>query len=175
MCLFTVTATTGFNIQIKYAIQILAAFIHPGKPMYVTIYLCLCSELMLCYLSANMYVNLYGNSTAYQTLYMLQGRSPVYLCHFSSTKRLHRRFEVGSIHETSSPCNFRGTDGRLYPWFHFQLHQYVQLLNLAFYLTLMFILYSDDIDRYQQPWSSFGPCWYSCGRLLCLDAWVCIF
>ncbi|KAK7683103.1 hypothetical protein QCA50_013776 [Cerrena zonata] len=54
LCLGFITATTGFNIQIKYAIQILAAFIHPGKPI------------------ANMYVNLYGNSTAYQTLYMLQ-------------------------------------------------------------------------------------------------------
>lgn len=28
-----VSATTGFNIQIKYAIQVLAAFIHPGEPM----------------------------------------------------------------------------------------------------------------------------------------------
>lgn len=28
-----VTATTGFNISIKYGIQILAAFIHPGEPM----------------------------------------------------------------------------------------------------------------------------------------------
>ncbi|KAL4253651.1 oligopeptide OPT transporter family protein [Abortiporus biennis] len=54
VCLGFITATTGFQISIKYAIQILAAFIHPGKPIAV------------------MYVNLYGNSTAYQTLAMLQ-------------------------------------------------------------------------------------------------------
>ncbi|KAK7435512.1 hypothetical protein VKT23_019634 [Stygiomarasmius scandens] len=28
-----VTATTGFNISIKYAVQIIASFIHPGQPM----------------------------------------------------------------------------------------------------------------------------------------------
>ena len=28
-----VTATTGFNISVKGAIQVLAAFVHPGKPM----------------------------------------------------------------------------------------------------------------------------------------------
>lgn len=49
-----IMATTGFSLSIKYAIQILAAFVHPGNPVAV------------------MYVNLYGNSTAYQTLYMLQ-------------------------------------------------------------------------------------------------------
>ncbi|KAI0070550.1 OPT oligopeptide transporter [Panus rudis PR-1116 ss-1] len=54
VCLGFITATTGFNISIKYAIQVMAAFIHPGKPISV------------------MYVNLYGNSTAFQTLYMLQ-------------------------------------------------------------------------------------------------------
>jgi hypothetical protein len=52
----TVTATTGFQISIKYAIQVLAAFIHPGEPITV------------------MYVNLYGNSTAFQTLALLQGK-----------------------------------------------------------------------------------------------------
>ena len=50
-----ITATTGFNISVKYAIQILASFVHPGQPIAV------------------MYVNLYGNSTTFQTLYMLQG------------------------------------------------------------------------------------------------------
>ena len=50
-----ITATTGFSISVKYAIQILAAFVHPGQPIAV------------------MYVNLYGNSTTYQSLYMLQG------------------------------------------------------------------------------------------------------
>ncbi|TCD68164.1 hypothetical protein EIP91_011442 [Steccherinum ochraceum] len=54
ICLGFITATTGFQISIKYAIQVLAAFVHPGKPIAV------------------MYVNLYGNSTAYQTLQMLQ-------------------------------------------------------------------------------------------------------
>ncbi|CAL1709266.1 unnamed protein product [Somion occarium] len=54
ICLGFISATTGFTLSIKYAIQILAAFIHPGQPI------------------ANMYVNLYGNSTAFQTLYMLQ-------------------------------------------------------------------------------------------------------
>ncbi|KAJ7650709.1 OPT oligopeptide transporter protein-domain-containing protein [Roridomyces roridus] len=49
-----ITATTGFNISIKYAIQIMAAFIHPGQPIPV------------------MYANLYGNSTSFQTLYLLQ-------------------------------------------------------------------------------------------------------
>jgi len=49
-----ITATTGFNISVKYAIQLLAAFIHPGNPI------------------ATMYANLYGNSTSFQTLYMLQ-------------------------------------------------------------------------------------------------------
>ncbi|KAJ7284604.1 OPT oligopeptide transporter protein-domain-containing protein [Mycena rebaudengoi] len=49
-----ITATTGFNISIKYAIQIMGAFIHPGQPIPV------------------MYANLYGNSTSFQTLYLLQ-------------------------------------------------------------------------------------------------------
>ncbi|KAI0746554.1 OPT oligopeptide transporter [Daedaleopsis nitida] len=49
-----ISATTGFNIQIKHIMRILSAFVHPGKPIAV------------------MYVNLYGYSTAYQTLYMLQ-------------------------------------------------------------------------------------------------------
>ncbi|KIY50624.1 OPT superfamily oligopeptide transporter [Fistulina hepatica ATCC 64428] len=43
-----------FNISIKYAVQIMAAFILPGQPIAV------------------MYANLYGNSTAFQVLYMLQ-------------------------------------------------------------------------------------------------------
>ncbi|GJE86746.1 OPT oligopeptide transporter [Phanerochaete sordida] len=54
ICLGFIAATTGFQISIKYAIQVLAAFIHPGQPITV------------------MYVNLYGNSTAFQTLAMLQ-------------------------------------------------------------------------------------------------------
>ncbi|KAI0674129.1 OPT oligopeptide transporter [Trametes maxima] len=54
ICIGFIYATTGFKIEIKHAINILAAFIHPGKPVAV------------------MYVNLYGNSTAYQTLAMLQ-------------------------------------------------------------------------------------------------------
>ncbi|TFK37910.1 OPT oligopeptide transporter protein-domain-containing protein [Crucibulum laeve] len=49
-----ITATTGFSISVKYAIQIMAAFIHPGQPIPV------------------MYANLFGNSTSFQTLYMLQ-------------------------------------------------------------------------------------------------------
>ncbi|KAL0948807.1 hypothetical protein HGRIS_008935 [Hohenbuehelia grisea] len=49
-----ITATTGFSISIKYAVQIMAAFIHPGQPIPV------------------MYANLFGNSTSFQTLYMLQ-------------------------------------------------------------------------------------------------------
>ncbi|KAF7307796.1 OPT oligopeptide transporter [Mycena kentingensis (nom. inval.)] len=49
-----ITATTGFSISIKYAIQIMAAFIFPGQPIPV------------------MYANLYGNSTSFQTLYLLQ-------------------------------------------------------------------------------------------------------
>ncbi|EKM51095.1 uncharacterized protein PHACADRAFT_263059 [Phanerochaete carnosa HHB-10118-sp] len=54
ICLGFIAATTGFQISITYAIQVLAAFIHPGEPITV------------------MYVNLYGNSTAFQTLAMLQ-------------------------------------------------------------------------------------------------------
>ena len=57
-----ITATTGFSISVKYAIQILAAFVHPGQPIAV------------------MYVNLYGNSTTYQTLYMLQGALRLCFC-----------------------------------------------------------------------------------------------
>ncbi|KAF9567140.1 OPT oligopeptide transporter [Agrocybe pediades] len=49
-----ITATTGINISVKYAIQIIAAFLHPGKPIPV------------------MYANLFGNSTSFQTLYLLQ-------------------------------------------------------------------------------------------------------
>ncbi|KAF8578774.1 OPT superfamily oligopeptide transporter [Ramaria rubella] len=49
-----ITATTGFNIAVKGAIQIIAAFVHPGQPI------------------TNMYANLFGNSTSFQTLYMLQ-------------------------------------------------------------------------------------------------------
>jgi hypothetical protein len=55
-----VSATTGFQISIKYFIQIIAAFIHPGDPITV------------------MYANLYGNSTTFQSLYMLQGMSCAY-------------------------------------------------------------------------------------------------
>ncbi|OSD07818.1 OPT oligopeptide transporter [Trametes coccinea BRFM310] len=54
VCIGFIAATTGFQIEIKYAMNILSAFVHPGKPVSV------------------MYVNLYGNSTAYQTLAMLQ-------------------------------------------------------------------------------------------------------
>ncbi|KAI0330064.1 OPT oligopeptide transporter [Cubamyces sp. BRFM 1775] len=54
VCLGFIAATTGFQIQIKHAMHILSAFVHPGKPVAV------------------MYVNLYGNSTAYQALAMLQ-------------------------------------------------------------------------------------------------------
>ncbi|KAL1746910.1 OPT oligopeptide transporter protein-domain-containing protein [Schizophyllum fasciatum] len=49
-----INATTGMTIQVKFALQILAAFVHPGEPISV------------------MYANLYGNSSATQTLYMLQ-------------------------------------------------------------------------------------------------------
>ncbi|KII95301.1 hypothetical protein PLICRDRAFT_34142 [Plicaturopsis crispa FD-325 SS-3] len=49
-----ISATTGFQISTKYAVQIIAAFIHPGQPIPV------------------MYANLYGNSASTQTLYMLQ-------------------------------------------------------------------------------------------------------
>ncbi|KAF8814983.1 OPT superfamily oligopeptide transporter [Phlegmacium glaucopus] len=49
-----ITATTGFSISSIYAIQIIAAFLHPGQPIAV------------------MYANLFGNSTSSQTLYMLQ-------------------------------------------------------------------------------------------------------
>ncbi|CAK5277553.1 unnamed protein product [Mycena citricolor] len=49
-----ITATTGFQISVKYAIQVIAAFIHAGQPIPV------------------MYANLYGNSTSTQTLLLLQ-------------------------------------------------------------------------------------------------------
>ncbi|KAG9219680.1 hypothetical protein CCMSSC00406_0005998 [Pleurotus cornucopiae] len=49
-----ISATTGFSISVKYVVQIMAAFIHPGQPIPV------------------MYSNLFGNSTSFQTLYMLQ-------------------------------------------------------------------------------------------------------
>ncbi|KJA17574.1 hypothetical protein HYPSUDRAFT_206043 [Hypholoma sublateritium FD-334 SS-4] len=49
-----ITATTGFNLATKYAIQIIAAFLHPGQPIPV------------------MYANLFGNSTSFQTLLLLQ-------------------------------------------------------------------------------------------------------
>ncbi|EIM86534.1 OPT oligopeptide transporter [Stereum hirsutum FP-91666 SS1] len=51
-----INATTGFTISVRGAIQIIAAFVHPGKPIEV------------------MYVNLYGNSATLQTLYLLQGK-----------------------------------------------------------------------------------------------------
>lgn len=77
-----VAATTGFQISIKYAIQILAAFVHPGKPMWVAqSYQLPHSNLSVgeTVFSAVMYVNLYGNSTAYQTLAMLQGTVSILL------------------------------------------------------------------------------------------------
>ncbi|KAF8182028.1 OPT oligopeptide transporter [Pholiota molesta] len=49
-----ITATTGFSISTKYAIQIIAAYLHPGQPIPV------------------MYANLFGNSTSFQTLLLLQ-------------------------------------------------------------------------------------------------------
>ncbi|TFK90092.1 OPT oligopeptide transporter [Polyporus arcularius HHB13444] len=54
VCLGFIVATTGFQLEIKHAMHILSAFVHPGQPVAV------------------MYVNLYGNTTAYQTMYMLQ-------------------------------------------------------------------------------------------------------
>ncbi|KAJ7713023.1 OPT oligopeptide transporter [Mycena olivaceomarginata] len=51
--------TVRFNISIKYAIQIMAAFIHPGN---LSVYR-LCTELT----SPVMYANLYGNSTSFQS------------------------------------------------------------------------------------------------------------
>ncbi|KAH7106538.1 OPT superfamily oligopeptide transporter [Auriculariales sp. MPI-PUGE-AT-0066] len=49
-----INATTGMSITIRYGVQILAAFIHPGQPITV------------------MYANLYGSSSCLQTLSMLQ-------------------------------------------------------------------------------------------------------
>ncbi|KAF9477961.1 OPT oligopeptide transporter [Pholiota conissans] len=43
-----------FSLSTKYAIQIIAAFLHPGQPIPV------------------MYANLFGNSTSFQTLLLLQ-------------------------------------------------------------------------------------------------------
>lgn len=45
-----VAATTGFQIQIKFAMNILAAFVHPGKPVYVPSLNipCLYDVLILC-------------------------------------------------------------------------------------------------------------------------------
>ncbi|KAI0321162.1 OPT oligopeptide transporter [Amylostereum chailletii] len=54
MILGFIASTTGFQLSVKYAIQVIAAFIHRGQPIPV------------------MYANLYGNSTSFQTLYMLQ-------------------------------------------------------------------------------------------------------
>ncbi|KAJ7884544.1 OPT oligopeptide transporter [Mycena olivaceomarginata] len=51
--------TVRFNISIKYAIQIMAAFIHPGN---LSVYR-LCTEPT----SPVMYANLYGNSTSFQS------------------------------------------------------------------------------------------------------------
>ena len=55
--------------------RILSAFVHPGHPVYVHPPVLVPSvPRMLTHggYSAVMYVNLYGNSTAYQTLLMLQ-------------------------------------------------------------------------------------------------------
>jgi len=49
-----IAATTGFQIAIKGAIQIISAFVHAGNPISV------------------MYANLFGNSTSFQTLALLQ-------------------------------------------------------------------------------------------------------
>jgi len=49
-----IAATTGLNISIKDAVQIMSAFILLGQPIPV------------------LYANLFGNSTSFQTLYMLQ-------------------------------------------------------------------------------------------------------
>ncbi|KAF8919170.1 OPT oligopeptide transporter protein-domain-containing protein [Mucidula mucida] len=49
-----ISATTGLSLAIKYAVQIIAAFIHPGQPITV------------------MYANLFGNASAFQTVYLLQ-------------------------------------------------------------------------------------------------------
>ena len=68
----------GFNISVRYAIQIIAAFLHPGQPMCVNdsqiFYHALRHQLFLV-IRPVMYANLFGNSTSFQTLYMLQGRS----------------------------------------------------------------------------------------------------
>ena len=68
-------ATTGFQIEIKYVIYLLSAFVHPGQPVYVFLCILLAFWLGLIYFlkhSAVMYANLYGNSSAYQTMRMLQ-------------------------------------------------------------------------------------------------------
>ncbi|EPQ52747.1 OPT oligopeptide transporter [Gloeophyllum trabeum ATCC 11539] len=49
-----VTAVTGFSQPTQGLVQLIAAYVHPGKPV------------------ANMYAKLYGYSTGYQALYLLQ-------------------------------------------------------------------------------------------------------
>ncbi len=106
----------GFNISIKYAVQILSAFIHPGQPMQVALY---CTGLVFIDCSAVMYVNLFGNSTSWQTLYMLQGRDM--LC-FVTLALAYDRFEIGTIYQASSPNNVLGSDIWLCHWLCLQLH-----------------------------------------------------
>lgn len=74
-----------------------------------------------------MYVNLYGNSTAYQTLYMLQGEPCIAVVH--STLRLRtgtgsHRSQAGPVHQAPSAIDLCGTDDWVDRGLDLQLHQY---------------------------------------------------
>ena len=106
----TVCATTGLQISIKYAIQILAAFIHPGNPMWVRVpwrkFALVCKSSIInifgIICSAVMYVNLYGNSTAYQTLAMLQGIVVLFNFNFKTGLTSISRSETGPVYKVAS-------------------------------------------------------------------------
>ncbi|KAF7346573.1 hypothetical protein MSAN_01885400 [Mycena sanguinolenta] len=116
-----ITATTGFNVSIKYAIQIMAAFIHPGQPIPV------------------MYANLYGNSTSFQTLYLLQGAFPTQINNLILITH-PPRFEAWPVHKASTADYVRNTDGWIDCRSHLQLHH-------------------DGNYRCKQPRDSQGPHW----------------
>ena len=79
--------------------------------------------------STVMYVNLWGNSTSFQTLAMLQGLY-AYASAVSGTDiRADRgpRSEVRSIHQIASARDICSPDGGIYCWIYLQLHEYVLL------------------------------------------------
>lgn len=80
--------------------------------------------------STVMYVNLYGNSTAFQTLAMLQGASYP-LSRRASAERGAGRPEARAVHEAAAARDVCGADRGVDYWVDIQLYQCVLLSSVV--------------------------------------------